>query len=262
VEYRRLLDRISGMGDFTAATERLSDLIQHLDVPDELASEVSQKFGPNIRLIARSSADCEDLDELAGAGLYASVPNVAPSDVTSAIRAVWSSLWTRRAVLSRKQANIPHEQAHIAVLIQEMLTPDFSFVLHTVNPINHNPREVYAEIAVGLGETLASAATRGNPYRMVCDRHSGAATILAFANFSQALWPDPAGGVRPKTVDYSRIAMSCEAEARKGLGRRLASIAQVVERAFQRPQDIEGVVVGEEIYLVQARPQQGLPGKE
>jgi len=263
-EYRRLLGRMSGMtpGDFTAATERLSALIQHLNVPDELASEVSKKFGPNIRLIARSSANCEDLEELAGAGLYASVPNVTPTDVASAIRAVWSSLWTRRAALSRKQANIPHEQAHIAVLIQEMLMPDFSFVLHTVNPINHNPGEVYAEIAVGLGETLASAATRGNPYRMVCDRNSGAATTLAFANFSQALWPDPAGGVAPKIVDYSRIAMSCEADARKRLGSRFASIGQAVEKAFQKPQDIEGVVVGEEIYLVQARPQQGLPGKE
>jgi phosphoenolpyruvate synthase/pyruvate phosphate dikinase len=63
-------------------------------------------------------------------------------------------------------------------------------------------------------------------------------------------------------LDYSRIAMSCEADTRKRLGTRLASIAQVVENAFQKPQDIEGVVVGEEIYLVQARPQQGLPGKD
>jgi phosphoglucan,water dikinase len=262
VEYRQLLGRTNAMADFTAATERLRDLIRHLEVPDELALELSKKFGPNIRLIARSSANCEDLDELAGAGLYESVPNVAPSEVAPAIRAVWSSLWTRRAALSRKQADIPHEQAHIAVLIQEMLAPDSSFVLHTVNPINHNPREVYVEIAVGLGETLVSAATRGNPYRMVCDRRTGAATTLAFANFSQALWPDPAGGVVSRIVDYSRIAMSCEADARKRLGRRLASIAQAVENAFGKPQDIEGAVVGEEIYLVQARPQQGLPRGE
>ena len=66
----------------------------------------------------------------------------------------------------------------------------------------------------------------------------------------------------PKIVDYSRIALSCDAVARERLGRRLASIGQVVERAFGKPQDIEGVVVGEEIYLVQARPQQGLPGRE
>ena len=49
----------------------------------------------------------------------------------------------------------------MAVLIQQMLTPDFSFVLHTVNPLNRNVGEVYAEIAVGLGETLASAGERG-----------------------------------------------------------------------------------------------------
>ena len=257
-EYQRLLGRINGMEDFNAVTARLRELIQHLAVSDELASVVSEMFGPNIRLIARSSANCEDLEEMAGAGLYESVANVAPSGVDPAIRTVWSSLWTQRAALSRQQANIPHEQAHIAVLIQEMLAPDYSFILHTVNPINHNPLEVYVEIAVGLGETLASAATRGSPYRIVCDRPSGAATILAFANFSRALWPDPAGGVAPKIADYSRIAMSCEAGALKKLGRRLASIAQVVEKAFHQPQDIEGVVMGEEIYLVQARPQQGL----
>ena len=55
--------------------------------------------------------------------------------------------------------------------------------------------------------------------------------------------------------------MSCEAGARKRLGRRLASIAEMVENSFHKPQDIEGVVVGEEIYLVQARAQQGLHGK-
>jgi len=262
-EYRRLLDQINAMApaEFAAATERLRDLIRQVTVPDQLASEVSEKFGANTRLIVRSSANCEDVEEMAGAGLYESVANVAPTTVASAIRDVWSSLWTLRAALSRKQTGIPHTQAHMAVLIQELLTPEFSFVLHTVNPINHNPLEVYAEIAVGLGETLVSAATRGNPYRIICDRHAGAVTTLAFANFSRALWPDPAGGIVPGIVDYSRIALSCEHDARQRLGRRLASIGQAVENAFRKPQDIEGIGVGEEIYLVQSRPQQGLPGK-
>ena len=56
-EFRRLLGRISGMADFTAVTERLRDLIQRLNVPDELASEISKEFGPNTRLIVRSSAN-------------------------------------------------------------------------------------------------------------------------------------------------------------------------------------------------------------
>jgi phosphoglucan,water dikinase len=247
-------------GDFVAATDRLRDLVQQLNVPDEIACELAKRFGPNGRLIVRSSANCEDLAELAGAGLYESAANVAPSDVAPAVRGIWASLWTRRAVLSRKQAGIPQEKAHMAVLIQQMLTPDFSFVLHTVNPINNNPREAYAEVAVGLGETLASAAIRGNPYRMLCDKESGAATILAFANFSQAIWPNPVGGFIRKTVDYSRIELSHDRDARKSLGRRLAAISRFVEDALHKPQDIEGAIVRKEIYLVQQRPQQGVMG--
>jgi phosphoglucan,water dikinase len=195
---------------------------------------------------------------LAGAGLYVSVINVAQADVASAIRTVWSSLWTRRAALSRQQAGLPHEQAHMAVLIQEIVVPDFSFVLHTVNPINNSAQEVYAEIVVGLGETLASAATHGSPYRLVCDKASGVATTLAFANFSEALRPNPGGGLRHETVDYSRVDLSRDPGARQKLGRRLAAIGRFVEEALQRPQDIEGVVAGDRIWLVQARPQPGL----
>ena len=117
---------------------------------------------------------------------------------------------------------------------------------------------MYAELVVGLGETLASAATRGNPYRLVCNRDSGAVSTLAFASFSDALWPDPAGGLRRTKLDYSRVPLSLEPETREKLGRRLAVIAQFVETAFHQPQDIEGVVKGDDIYLVQSRPQQGI----
>ena len=212
--------------------------------------------------MARSSANCEDLEELAGAGLYESVANVGLADLEVAVKTVWASLWTRRAALGRRQAGIPHEQAHMAVLIQSLLTPDYSFVLHTANPIDRNPRQVYAELAVGLGETLASAAARGNPYRLVGDKTSGAVTPLAFANFSQGLWPCPTGGLTTKTIDYSRVALSRDAEAWHRLGRRLTAIGRHVEEAFGMPQDIEGAVVGDAIFLVQSRPQQGLKNED
>ena len=259
-EYREILARIDRLAplEFAAAIERLRSLIEQLRVPDEIVAEVTRRFPRQELLIVRSSANCEDLEELAGAGLYESVPGVAPPDVAAAVRMVWASLWTRRAALSRKQAGIPHERAHMAVLIQQMVTPDVSFVLHTVNPINQNPREVYAEIAVGLGETLASAATRGNPWRLVCDKDTGAVKTLAFASFSQAIQPAPGGGLTRKTVDYSLDELSRAGEGRTQLGQRLAAIGRGVEDAFGRPQDIEGAVVGNKIFLVQARSQQGL----
>jgi len=65
-----------------------------------------------------------------------------------------------------------------------------------------------------------------------------------------------------KTVDYSRVNLTCDTAARKSLGRRFASMACLVERAFGKPQDIEGTLTGDQIYLVQARPQQGLAAPE
>jgi len=258
-EYRRITHAINTSAEgLPAAAKQLRELIQQLTVPEGIVASVAAKFNRHTRLMVRSSANDEDLAGLAGAGLYESVANVPPAEVAPAIREVWASLWTRRAVLSRQQAGVPQAQAHMAVLLQQLLVPDFSFILHTVNPINQNRRETYAELVVGLGETLASAATRGNPYRLVCDRSSGAVTTLAFANFSDALWPEPDGGLRHTRVDYSQVSLSLEPEARKQLGRRLAAIAQFVESAFHQPQDIEGVVKGGEIYLVQSRPQQGL----
>jgi hypothetical protein len=44
---------------------------------------------------------------MSGAGLYESIPNVPvdrPEDVSAAVSAVWSSLFTRRAILSRRAA--------------------------------------------------------------------------------------------------------------------------------------------------------------
>jgi phosphoglucan, water dikinase len=259
-EYSRLLKTASQATpeELTSVAERLRRLIEQLPVPAELVSEVSKRFAPDARLMVRSSANCEDLAELAGAGLYDSLANVAPEGAASAVRAVWASLWTRRAALSRRQAGLPHEQAHMAVLIQPMLVPDLSFVLHTVNPLNQTRRELYAEIAVGLGETLASGAVRGNPWRWICNKESGAVSVLAFANFSQALRPARSGALARQTVDYSLIELSRSREARAGLGRRLAAVGRFVEEAFRQPQDIEGAVVSGDIFLVQARPQQGL----
>jgi phosphoglucan,water dikinase len=222
-------------------------------------SHVAKEFSRNTRVMARSSANCEDLPELSGAGLYESVAGVPAAGVGQAVRTVWASLWSRRAALSRQEASVPHEQARMAVLIQQMLAPDLSFVLHTVNPINQNRREVYAELAVGLGETLVSGAARGNPYRLVCDKGTGQLKMLAFANFSQALVPaDNNAMLARKTLVYSKIKFSRDSEERGPWAGRLSAVARLVETAFGMPMDIEGAIVGDEIYLVQARPQQGL----
>ena len=61
----------------------------------------------------------------------------------------------------------------MAVLVMEMLNSDVAFVLHTVNPLDRDEAVLSAEMAVGLGETLASG-TRGSPWRFAIDKANGA----------------------------------------------------------------------------------------
>lgn len=237
---------------------RVREVIHQAPVPDEIVAAAAQQFSRAQNLAVRSSANSEDLPELAGAGLHESVAGTTVDSLRDAVRTVWASLWTERAALSRRQAGIPHASAHMAVLIQPLIEPDLSFILHSVNPLNHDRRECYVELAAGLGETLAGAAVRGTPYRLVCDRSDGRIRMLAFANFEHALEVREGGKLGQRRLNYTRVRFTTDPEVRASLGARLARIAGLVEAEWGQPQDVEGVVRGDEIFLVQSRAQQGI----
>jgi phosphoglucan,water dikinase len=264
-QYATLRDRIDNLSaeEFAATSQQIRLLVGRLHVPVDAVQTITQELsritdGGHLRLMVRSSANCEDLTELAAAGLYESVSNVAPAHLADAVRQVWMSLWTERAAFSRRQSGIPHRKAHMAVLIQQMVIPEYSFILHTVNPISHNNQEVYVELAVGLGETLASAAVPGSPYRMICHKTSGDVRVLSFATFSYAFGPGLNTGLDRRLLDYSKVRLSTDREFVRELGGRLVAVARFIENTFSCPQDVEGAVVGNCVFLVQSRPQQGL----
>lgn len=248
-------------GELDQLCNQLQELISSLSPSKEAIEIISELFPDSTRLIVRSSANVEDLAGMSAAGLYESIPNVSPSNPIvfgHAVARVWASLYTRRAVLSRRAAGVPQHEAVMAVLVQEMLSPDLSFVLHTVSPTDKNEDLVEAEIAPGLGETLASG-TRGTPWRLASGKFDGAVHSLAFANFSEELVVrsgGPADGeVIQLTVDYSKKPLTIDPVFRQQLGRRLGAVGFFLEQKFDGPQDVEGCLVGKDIYIVQTRPQ-------
>ncbi len=42
----------------------------------------------------------------------------------------------------------------MAVLVQKIIPADYAFVIHTKNPSTNDDKELYAEVVVGMGETL------------------------------------------------------------------------------------------------------------
>lgn len=263
--FKSLLDKIETAklegGELDGLCHQLQELISSLKLSKDIIENIGRMFPSNARLIVRSSANVEDLAGMSAAGLYESIPNVSPSNPTvfaDAIGQVWASLYTRRAVLSRRAAGLPQKEASMAILIQEMLSPDLSFVLHTMSPTDQDNNSVEAEIASGLGETLASG-TRGTPWRISCGKFDGLVQTLAFANFSEELLvrgAGPADGeVIHLTVDYSKKPLSVDPVFRRQLGQRLCAVGFFLERKFGCPQDAEGCLVGKDIYIVQTRPQ-------
>ena len=69
-----------------------------------------------------------------------------------------------------------------------MVNSQFCFVIHTTNPVTDNGNEVYIELAVGQGETLASANQSGTPYRLIFNKQTKEVEIILFANYSYGLY--------------------------------------------------------------------------
>ncbi|KAK1593005.1 hypothetical protein Q3G72_034339 [Acer saccharum] len=252
--------RVEG-GELDKLCCQLQEMVSALQPPKDIIDSISRTFPSNARLIVRSSANVEDLAGMSAAGLYESIPNVCPSNPTvfaNAIARVWASLYTRRAVLSRRAAGVSQKEATMAVLVQEMLSPDLSFVLHTLSPTDHDHNSVEAEIAPGLGETLASG-TRGTPWRLSSGKFDGIVRTQAFANFSEEMLVSSAGPADGEvirlTVDYSKKPLTIDPIFRQQLGQRLCAVGFFLERKFGSPQDVEGCLVGKDIYVVQTRPQ-------
>ena len=42
----------------------------------------------------------------------------------------------------------------MAVLVQKIIPADYSYVIHTKNPSTNDDNEIYAEVVLGMGETL------------------------------------------------------------------------------------------------------------
>ncbi|XP_068665304.1 phosphoglucan, water dikinase, chloroplastic isoform X2 [Aristolochia californica] len=233
-DFQTLVEQIetaeTGGGELDKLCSQLQAVISFQRPSEETLQQLGKFFTSSARLIVRSSANVEDLAGMSAAGLYESIPNVSLSNSTVFSEAVG----------------------------QEMLSPDLSFVLHTLSPTTQDHTLVEAEIAPGLGETLASG-TRGTPWRLSSNKFDGRVDTLAFANFSEemvVLSAGPADGeVIRLTVDYSKKALTLDPIYRRQLGQRLCAIGFFLERKFGCPQDVEGCAVGKDIFIVQSRPQ-------
>lgn len=250
-------------GDTDTVAKKIFSFIEEEFVLNaNICKRLENRFRKECKVMVRSSANAEDLEDMSGAGLYDSIANVqvdAKEELRKAVAKVWASLWTKRAASSRAAYGIPHEEVSMAVLIQEMVPSSASFVGFSQDPVSKNIGNVYVEAAIGVGETLASGVSAGSPYRMRVLRDGYSVQTVAMASYSRAWVAGESDGLIGRVVDYSTEAMTWDNELREELVERIARTVMYLEKVFGGPQDVEGAIVIREgnvrLFVVQARPQ-------
>lgn len=124
-------------------------------------------------------------------------------------------LLPRRHQAERVHAStgVKQADASMAVLVMEMLAPSASFVLHTASPLDGDTSVLEAEIAPGLGETLASG-TRGSAWRLAVEKATGGHRVyrscLMLERFASHATTSVAGLPQPGTIIVSSCCRSYE----------------------------------------------------
>jgi alpha-glucan,water dikinase len=203
-------------------------------------------------------------------------------DAWTSIKRVWASKWNERAYLSRASLGIAHEDLFMAVLIQQVVEADYSYVIHTVNPFTGNKDEIYAEAVLGLGEALVGNYP-GRALSFKCAKGQDNPALLSFPSKSTGLYGSglifrsdsngedlagyagaglydsfPVQPTRKITLDYIREPLVWEEDFRTAFMSSVAKLGAEVEKIMGSPQDIEGARSGDNYFVVQSRPQVGI----
>jgi hypothetical protein len=204
------------------------------DVPDDVVARLEAAVAPwgDVPLAVRSSAVDEDLAEASYAGLYTTVLDVrGRAALREAVRRCWESA-SSVGVTTYRQVREERHRPGVAVLVQPMLRPVTAGVAFTADPVTGERDVVVIDAVPGVADALVSGAQ--TPERWTV-RSSG---------------PELSG---PRPGSPEPVLTPAFASAVADLARRVEASCD------DRPQDVEWAVVGDRVWLLQARPVTGLP---
>ncbi len=195
-------------------------------LPEDLACSILETADAVLSAVPLAVRSCtaEEDSGFSHAGMHDSVLDVnTPEELLRAIRAVWASLWTDRAILYRREMGMEAGTSDMGVLIQPMIYGRVSGVLFTVSPVDENTAVI--EAAQGLARVVVE--DQAGTERIVMSR-----SPIAVVSQTNPLEP---------LLDAKQAFEILE------LGLR-------VEKLFGCPQDIEWTLTETGPVILQARP--------
>ena len=239
--------------------------------PPQLEKEIAVHYaaliaesGPEASFAVRSSATAEDLPDASFAGQQESFLNIVGLDnILHAIKEVFASLYNDRAISYRVHKGFAHADVALSAGIQRMVRSDkgAAGVMFTLDTESGFRDAIFVTASYGLGETVVQGAVNPDEFYVhkpmlregrpaVIRRNLGSKLIkMIFSTDHQA-------GKSTHTVDVSEAERN-QFSIREEEVLELARFADIIEKHYQRPMDIEWGRDGVDgrLYILQARPE-------
>lgn len=195
-------------------------------IPDSIAVSLLDAVRThldNAPLAVRSCSRNED-SGLSHAGMHETELNVHGRDeILRAVRIVWASLWSDRAMLYRKEMALRADASGMGVILQPMIPGRASGVMFTKDPTDES--RLVIEAVSGLARDVVDDAVESER------------TLLARSTGEIVGRKSPG----PQVVD-------------NGLAAKLFRIARKVEEIFSTAQDVEWTMGEKGLVILQSRP--------
>lgn len=232
--------------------------IMHAPLPDFIAEAISDGYlafqtllGDELALAVRSSATAEDSASFSFAGLHDTILDVrTPTALESAIRQCWASLWSDRAYAYRMANGFATATAEIAVIVQQLVRSDVSFVAFTTDPIHDRDDHLVITATWGLGEAIVSGLVVPDQAVVGPD-----GSIMDYTIGGKHLMVIPGSGADEGTreVAVPRVLRSMPVLSREQVAA-IATMARSLSSRLGYEADLEGGFADGSLYLFLARP--------
>ncbi|MDQ3655218.1 MAG: hypothetical protein M3457_09075, partial [Chloroflexota bacterium] len=237
---------------------RLRDTIMSAPLPASIALDLArgyrtfaERMGADLSLAVRSSGTAEDSAAFSFAGLHDTVLDVRTlPGLERAVRQCWASLWSDRAVAYRLDRGLADEASDIAVVVQQLVRSDVSFIAFTSDPVTLDTGRIVIDAAWGLGESIVSGLVVPDHITIGDDGH-----MLDYTAGDKHLMVIPGEGPEfgTREVPVPR-ALRRQPVLTHEQAREIARLARDLSRKLGFETDLEGGIAGGAIHLFQARP--------
>jgi pyruvate,water dikinase len=239
------------------AEETAKKLIMEAKVPEDIEKAIKSRYeemckreGEQVFVAVRSSATAEDLPDASFAGQQETYLNTrGAEDVFNAVRKCWASLYGARAIFYRVEQGFEHDKVNLSAIVQKMVDSEKAGVMFSSQP-STGEALVVIEGAWGLGESVVSGSV--SPDNFVVDRKTKNIVSKYIATKEIMIIKDPK---TQKTVTINVPAEKKDAVVlTDSEAIELAKYAEILEKHYGIPQDIEWGVEKNKIYILQSRP--------